>query len=454
MTDRKKITPPPHIVKKYGKDFPIWSYSRLSTFHNCLWEYYLGKIKGLDDEDNIYSLCGTCSHDILEKFYNDEIKYEDMVGEFENNFLDIEVSDYKFSSDEDKNNKMTKNYKDSMIHFFKNHIPVKHKILTEREVWIEVGNNVFIGYIDAIHKENDTYIITDYKTSSISEFKGEKLKEKQKQLLLYAEGLHQLGISLEKIKIRWNFLKYTNINIKHMVNITYKENGKLKTSCVKRNEWVSKIKTQLKKDIKEYNPEISNKELKNIIDLCVNSNNINNIPDNINNRENIINGYVLSDVIKTGTRYNWVNTPTLITQLRKDLKEVIDEDNLAEIEIILIDAIKENSLKPLSKYLDINNYVLEDAYVYGEVNQENVDNLISEMCDDINKINRKGMEVEEWSIDGIDKNKEYYCNVLCGYKKHCDYYTEYLKELKEYTAEGCLEKQSDNDILKELEGLL
>ena len=347
---------------------------------------------------------------------------------------------------------MTKNYKDNMIHFFKHHIPVKGKVLTEREVWIEVGNNVFIGYVDAIHKENDTYIITDYKTSSISEFKGEKLKEKQKQLLLYAEGLHQLGVSLKKIKIRWNFLKYVNINIKHMVNVTYKEKENIKTSCVKRNEWVNKIKTQLKKDIKEYNPNLSNKELKNIIDLCIEDNDINKIPENINNRVDIINSYVLSDVIKTGTRYNWVNTSTLLTQLKKDLKEVIDDS--AKVEVLIIDTINENSLEPLKEYLNINNYVLEDAYVYGEVNKDNINLLISEMCKDINEITNKNTDEQCWEIDRIDKSKEYYCNVLCGYKKHCKYYSEYLKELKAYTVESCLEKQENNDILRELEGII
>lgn len=453
MTERKKLIAPKHILEKYGSEFPIWSYSRLSTFHNCLYEYYLGRVKKFEGEDNIYSLCGTCSHDILEKFYNNEIKYEDMVGEFEDNFLDVEVSDYKFSSDEEKNDRMTKNYKGNMIHFFKNHIPVKNKVLTEREVWVEVGDNVFIGYVDAIHKENDIYIITDYKTSSISEFKGEKLKEKQKQLLLYAEGLHQLGVPLEKIKIRWNFLKYVNINIRHMVNVTYKDKENIKTSCIKRNEWVNKIKAQLKKDIKEYNPELSNKELKNIIDLCIENNDINSLPENINNRENIINGYVLSDVIKTGTRYNWVNTPTLLTQLRKDLKEVIDDDS-AKIEVLIIDCINENSLKPLRDYLDISNYVLEDAYIYGEVNQDNINLLISEMCKDINEITKKNTDEQCWEIDGIDKSKEYYCNVLCGYKKHCKYYSKYLNELKQYTVEGCLDKQENDDILRELEGII
>ena len=60
MTERKKLIAPKHILEKYGTEFPIWSYSRLSTFHNCLYEYYIGRVKKFEGEDNIYSLCGTC----------------------------------------------------------------------------------------------------------------------------------------------------------------------------------------------------------------------------------------------------------------------------------------------------------------------------------------------------------------------------------------------------------
>ena len=134
------------------------------------------------------------------------------------------------------------------------------------------------------------------------------------------------------------------------------------------------------------------------------------------------------------------------------IKEVIDDS--AKVEVLIIDTINENSLEPLKEYLNINNYVLEDAYVYGEVNKDNINLLISEMCKDINEITNKNTDEQCWEIDRIDKSKEYYCNVLCGYKKHCKYYSEYLKELKAYTVESCLEKQENNDILRELEGII
>ena len=371
-----------------------------------------------------------------------------MASKFESDFLDVEISDYKFSSDEDKNLKMMNNYKQDIVNFFKTHELVNHKVLTEREVWIEVDNNVFIGYIDAMHKEGDTYIITDYKTSSISEFQGSKLLEKQKQLLLYAYGIHQLGIPLDKIKIRWNFLKYTNILVKHMINVTYntidKEgNIKPKTSCVKKCEWVSKIKTQLKKDIKEFNNNLSAKELKDMIDKCVEDNSLESLDKSIQDK------YVLSDVVKIGNRHNWTSTKTLLTQIRKDLKETDIEP--IEMETLIIDCINSNSLEPLKDWINIENYVLKDAYIYGIVNSDNIDNLISEMTEDIKQITQRGVEECNWEIvdkEPIGKDKQFYCNVLCGYKEHCKYYTDYINKLKEEQGEYI--SDNDDSILKEL----
>ena len=219
---RTEIKIPKKYIDKYGDKIKLWSYSKLGTYHNCKHEYYLNRILKYKSKDNIYNLCGGIAHDILEDLYNSKIEYEDMCNIFESNFLAVEVGNYKFTSDKEANNRMTKKYKDCLVDFFKTHNKVDGKVLCEREIWADINGNIFIGYVDAIHKEEGVYIITDYKTSSISEYKGKKLKEKQKQLLLYALALYQLGIPLENIKVRWNFLKYKNVSY-------IQKNGKIKT---------------------------------------------------------------------------------------------------------------------------------------------------------------------------------------------------------------------------------
>jgi hypothetical protein len=231
-----------------------------------------------------------------------------------------------------------------------------------------------------------------------------------------------------------------------MVNVTYVEKGKQKTSCVRRGEWVSKVKTQLKKDIvAHYEKQLITfkaKELKEMVDKCVESNSLDSLPVGIQEQ------YILTDVYKMGRRNKWVSESPVQTQLRKDLKDIGLE--AVEIEMLLVECASKNSLEPLIEHLDIENYVLEDHYIYGEVNQENVDKLIADFAKDIEAIIAKGTEEDNWQREPIGDSQSFYCNVLCGYKKYCKYYTDYRKQITEYTSENFT---SNDDLLNELENL-
>ena len=443
MSERKEIIRPKKLVEKYGEDFTIWSYSRLSTFKNCQHEYYLSRILKKENENNYWAILGGLSHDALEDFYNGKIKYDDMLTRFEHNFLDYEMSDLKFVKDEAQNERMIKKYKDCMVHFFKNHHIVPFKVISEREVWIDLGIAAFIGYIDAIHKDEDgNFVITDYKTSSMgAEYKGENLLHKQEQLLLYALALHQMGVPLDKIKIRWNFLKYTNINYNHMINVTYLKNGKHTTSCVKKLELISKIAPQLKKDIFEHDPDADPKEVNAAIKQWKLDNDFSNLPQWLQDR------YTLSPVVKVGERHKWVES--IKTQLKKDLIEYGLSD--MEAEIMYLDCVESNSLDGVPVEV-FTNYVLQDAYVYGEVNQENIDRLIDNMTKAIKEIQAKGIDdSSKWEDNKTLTDKSmYYCNNLCGVRKECRFYQEHIEELKKQNEEY---QKEDIDILTELENL-
>ena len=443
MSERKEIIRPKKLIEKYGEDFTIWSYSRLSTFKNCQHEYYLSRILKKENENNYWAILGKLSHDALEDFYNGKIKYDDMLTRFEHNFLDYEMSDLKFVKDEAQNERMIRKYKDCMVHFFKNHYIVPFKVISEREVWIDLGIAAFIGYIDAIHKDEDgNFVITDYKTSSMgAEYKGENLLNKQEQLLLYALALHQMGVPLDKIKIRWNFLKYTNINYNHMINVTYLKNGKHTTSCVKKLELISKIAPQLKKDMLEHDPDADQKEVNAAIKQWKLDNDFSNLPQWLQDR------YTLSPVVKIGERHKWVES--IKTQLKKDLIEYGLSD--MEAEIMYLDCVESNSLDGVPVEV-FTNYVLQDAYVYGEVNKENIDRLVDNMTKAIKEIQAKGIDdSSQWEENKTLTDKSmYYCNNLCGVKKECKFHIEYINELKKQNEEY---QKEDIDILTELENL-
>lgn len=296
MANREKRKVPTRFTEKYGEKFPIWSYSRLTTLDTCTHEYYLARILKKPQKQNIYGLSGGIAHDILEKLYNNEIKYEEMAGIFEREFMAIELGDYKFSTDPDKNRKMRETYKQNVKLFFENHIPMDGKVSNELEVWIDVDGHVFIGYIDNILKDKDgNYIITDYKTSGITEYTGAKKVQKSMQLLLYALALMQIGVPQEKIKCRWNFMKYTKIGI-HYKTKAKKDNEKYKETIGERTKWVDKVQKQLRKDMIAFYTNLEEWEIDLMLNECIQNNNLDTIDESISKNYILSDAYVYADV--------------------------------------------------------------------------------------------------------------------------------------------------------------
>ena len=201
------------IKEKYGVD-RLWSWSRMNTFVNSKYEYLLKYIlKAKEDRcDSCYTTLGTICHDTLDRFYEGKIEYEDMIGEYEDGFTTaIVIADLKFNrSDEEKNKSIGEKYNENLIHFFKNHEVYKYKLLIEKPIVVNVNGNVFIGYIDALYKDEDGYVYPiDFKSSSI--YTGDKLAENSGQLILYSIGLSQMGVPLDKLRPQFNFLKYCTV---------------------------------------------------------------------------------------------------------------------------------------------------------------------------------------------------------------------------------------------------
>lgn len=383
---KKKSTMPKRLKDKYGDRFKIWSYSNISSMggDNCPHEYYLSRIKKLKGVDGIYGVLGEIGHNQLEAYYNKEINYEDMLSEFEKEYLGIELSDYKFCADENDHIKRSNAYKSNLIHFFSNHEEIPHKVATEVEFWTEFDDNVFVGFIDAIHRdENGDIVITDWKTSSYgAEYRNEKLQSKAHQLLIYAYAIHNTsGIPYDKIKCRWCFLKYCEVHISYQIKSKKEEQHKV--MIAERTKWVDKVKTQLKKDIVRYYPDITELEQDILLEQCINNNSLD----------------------------------CLIPELR-------------------------------------DNYKLHDFYLYTDVNEETIEELKEYVLSQIKDITSRGSDEARWERDvpisyvdefGKTKDTSFYCNVLCGQKYNCKYYTEYLNETR---------ANSDKNTISESDGLL
>ncbi|MGL4792444.1 MAG: PD-(D/E)XK nuclease family protein [Aeromonas jandaei] len=222
MASREKNAVLEALRRKYGT---VWSISRKGAGDGCLYEYFLSYCKGnkdaegkriIESEPNVYGACGGASHDIVEKFYRKELKFEELATEYAKEFLRITTIEHNpivnknglaFPlGDNEKNN-----YYNNMMHFFKNHNVVEYeKMDLEILVFANICGFYFQGYIDVLYvdKEGKT-IVMDWKTST--EFKtDEKIEKAGEQLLLYKLMLEEVyGVKVDKIC--WNMMKYCRL---------------------------------------------------------------------------------------------------------------------------------------------------------------------------------------------------------------------------------------------------
>lgn len=289
----------------------IWSFSRFDCYRNSRYEFLLRYIKHEEGKAEMspYGCLGSACHSILEKLYNNEIEYKDMAEEFDNEYsTNISLLDLKFNrSDEAMNQSIAKKYYEDLVHFYSHYKPWNYKVQTERAVTIKVAPQiVFVGYIDAIHKdENGDYWISDFKTSSL--YRGNAIAQHAGQLVLYAMGLHQMGVPLEKIHCQWNFLRYVNID-------TLQKNGKFAHTVSERREIGQKCKAKAKIWLKTYG--FSDDEIDEFANEMLVSNSIDCLPDEVKEKFTIEDCYVEVE--------NWQD---IWEELKEEIIKTIDEIN-------------------------------------------------------------------------------------------------------------------------------
>ena len=293
------------IKRRYNVD-RIWSWSKVNTYMTSKFEYLLKYIlKSKEDRcDSCYTTLGTICHDTLEKFYEGKIEYKDMIDDYNDGFTTaITIADLKFNrSDEEKNKSIGEKYNENLVHFFKNHTVYKNKLLVEKPIVVDIvdenaddeeENNVFVGYIDALYKDDDeNYHIIDFKSSSI--YTGKTLEENSGQLILYSIGLHQMGIPFDKIKPQFNFLKYCTIKYEQ-------KNGMIKYRNVERCKIGESLQSNAKTWLKAFGYEADD-YLKEMLD----TNSIDCLPDDIKAKYEITDCHVdveLNDKIV----FKWTN---------------------------------------------------------------------------------------------------------------------------------------------------
>lgn len=255
------------------------SWSKYHCYKQDKYEFFLKYVKHEPEDrpNGIYAESGGQVHDILEKFYLGEVKYEDMIGLYEDALFTMNLAELKYNrSDNEKNEKIANKYENCIRHFFRHHQTVAPPYMTEKFITIRICDDVALqGYIDFLYPrkvDGKTHInIIDFKTST--RYTGNKIEKECGQLLIYAEGIRQmLNIPLEQIHCAWNFLKYTSV--------TYmQKNGKPKTRHIERHLVGESLVNTVKAWLKQYGYD--EETIANYIEDMVMTNSLDGLPDKV-----------------------------------------------------------------------------------------------------------------------------------------------------------------------------
>ena len=264
------------IKEKYNVS-RIWSFSRVNTYLTSKYEYALKYVfhEKEDRQDCAYTTLGSLCHDTLDDYYEGKITYEDMAGQFNDGWLTaIDIADLKLDrNDEEHDKNLREKYKLDIQHFFKNHVKYNHELLIEKPVITNVDSNIFVGYADAIYKDdNGDYYIIDFKTSSASGFTGKSLEKKSTQLVLYSMALIQAGIDIERVHPCFNMLKYVNVE-------TTLKNGKTKQRMIERFKIGESLQSNARTWLKSFG--YSEDEIDNYLKLMLDANSIEVLPEKV-----------------------------------------------------------------------------------------------------------------------------------------------------------------------------
>lgn len=208
-----------------------YSYSRLTSYHNCEYGFYLHYILGLPSEQNIYGFMGGVTHELLERMQVGELTNSDAVAEFHNKMKESAELGMKFPSIS-----IEQSYCAAVVDYLRRYKPYEGaQMEIEKEFKLTFGNVELLGFIDLVIIKGDGHaLVIDHKTSS-KYSKADKAKH-GRQLVIYALALEQMGYTVDYIG--WSMLKYAHVKV-----------GKGRSKQVARNkigvEFLSQIKEKL-----------------------------------------------------------------------------------------------------------------------------------------------------------------------------------------------------------------
>lgn len=196
-------------------DIMTWSFSRLNSFYNCKYEWYMHYIECIKSQSNFFSEYGSLLHSILEKYAKGELSLFELNQYYEDHFND----EIPHDAPPNKYVDIRQSYFDKGMDYLNNidlDLEQQYEVLgVEKKVDFELFGKKFVGFIDLLvrDKASDELIIIDHKSASIKILKNGKIsKSDQNHFLEFKRQLYLYSIPIIKdygpvSKLKWNMFK-------------------------------------------------------------------------------------------------------------------------------------------------------------------------------------------------------------------------------------------------------
>lgn len=170
-----------------------WSYSRITSFENCPYAWYMKYIYGTEEKPNFYASFGSFVHKLIESYYRGKIPQHDLATQFLLGFP-LEIKGRWPSSD------LVDRYMMKGYQYFQQFQPFEYNMVSvEDEITFQINGNAFVGYIDFLGRDADGLCVVDHKSRELKRRsnrsrptkKDEELDAFLKQLYLYSAGVKQ-----------------------------------------------------------------------------------------------------------------------------------------------------------------------------------------------------------------------------------------------------------------------
>lgn len=171
-----------------------WSYSRIKTFEDCPYRFFLKYIHNCEEEDMFYASYGKFIHKLIEMYYTEGKTKNDIKVEYILNFSS-EVRGQR------PNDKIVCKYFKAGLDYIENFKEFGYKTLgVEQNVQFEIKGYKFVGFVDYIGRDGEDIIIVDNKSRELKPRSGrskptqkdQELDDMLTQLYIYAIPINDL----------------------------------------------------------------------------------------------------------------------------------------------------------------------------------------------------------------------------------------------------------------------